>query len=172
MVKRYLNQASESIVSLLQKQEQCVLEALKIGYRHIDTAHLYENEKEVGSAIKKSGIPRNEIFITSKLWISEYGEGKTLQAIDKMLKRLDLEYIDLILLHFPFKDYMGAYKDLERACEQGKVKSIGISNFENQNLEELCVAAKIKPILNQVELHSYFQQNKLGKRMEKYITKI
>ena len=151
--------------------EQCVLEALKIGYRHIDTAHMYGNEKEVGSAIKKSGIPRNEIFITSKLWISEYGEGKTLQAIDKMLKRLDLVYIDLILLHFPFNDYMGAYKDLEKAYEQGKVKSIGISNFENQKLEELCDAAKIKPVLNQIELHPYFQQNELRQRMDKYNTK-
>lgn len=147
--------------------EQCVLEALKIGYRHIDTAHMYGNEKEVGSAIKKSGIPRNEIFITSKLWVSEYGEGKTLQAIDKMLKRLDLVYIDLILLHFPFNDYMGAYKDLEKAYEQGKVKSIGISNFENQKLEELCDAAKIKPVLNQIELHPYFQQKNIRERMEK-----
>ena len=151
--------------------EQCVLEALKIGYRHIDTAHMYGNEKEVGSAIKKSGIPRNEIFITSKLWVSEYGEGKTLQAIDKMLKRLDLVYIDLILLHFPFNDYMGAYKDLEKAYEQGKVKSLGISNFENQKLEELCDAAKIKPVLNQIELHPYFQQNELRQRMDKYNTK-
>ena len=152
--------------------EQCVLEALKVGYRHIDTAHMYGNEKEVGSAIKKSGIPRNEIFITSKLWVTEYGEGITLQAIDKMLKRLDLDYIDLILLHFPFKDYMGAYKDLEKAYEQGKVKSIGISNFENQKLEELCDGSKIKPVLNQVELHPYFQQNELRQRMDKYNTKI
>jgi len=152
--------------------EQCVLEALKVGYRHIDTAHMYGNEKEVGSAIKKSGAQRNEIFITSKLWVTEYGEGITLQAIDKMLKRLDLDYIDLILLHFPFKDYMGAYKDLEKAYEQGKVKSIGISNFENQKLEELCDASKTKPVLNQVELHPYFQQNELRQRMDKYNTKI
>ena len=152
--------------------EKCVLEALKIEYRHIDTAHIYENEKEVGLAIKKSGIPREEIFITSKLWISEYGPGKTLTAIDKMLKRLDLEYIDLILLHFPFNDYIGAYKDLEKAYEEGKVKNIGISNFEDKKLEELCEQAKIKPVLNQVELHPYFQQNELRKRMEKYNCKI
>ena len=88
-----------------------------------------------------------------------------------MLKRLDLEYIDLILLHFPLKDYIGAYKDLEKAYEQGKVKSIGISNFENQKLEELCDAAKIKPVLNQIELHPYFQQNELRQRMDKYNTK-
>ena len=152
--------------------EKCVLEALKVGYRHIDTAHVYGNEKEVGSAIKKSGIPREEIFVTSKLWITEYGQGKTLSQIDKMLKRLDLEYIDLLLLHFPFRDYIGAYKDLEKAYEEGKVKSIGISNFENQKLEELCDQAKIKPVLNQVELHPYYQQNDLRKRMEKYNTKI
>ena len=133
---------------------------------------MYGNEKEVGVAIKKSGIARNELFITSKLWITEYGEGITLKAIDKMLKRLDLDYIDLILLHFPYNDYIGAYKDLEKAYEQGKVKSIGISNFENQKLEELCDMAKIKPVLNQVELHPYFQQNELRTRMEKYNTKI
>jgi diketogulonate reductase-like aldo/keto reductase len=152
--------------------EKCVLEALKVGYRHIDTAHMYGNEKEVGSAIKKSGIPREEIFVTSKLWITEFGQGKTLAQIDKMLKRLDLEYIDLLLLHFPYRDYIGAYKDLEKAYEEGKVKSIGISNFEDKKLEELCDQAKIKPVVNQVELHPYFQQNDLRKRMEKYNTKI
>ena len=155
-----------------EETEKCVLEAIKIGYRHFDTAHMYGNEKAVGAAIKKCGIARNELFITSKLWITEYGEGITLKAIDKMLKRLDLDYIDLILLHFPYNDYIGAYKDLEKAYEQGKVKSIGISNFENQKLEELCDMAKIKPVLNQVELHPYFQQNELKKRMDKYNTKI
>ena len=152
--------------------EKCVLDALKVGYRHIDTAHMYGNEKEVGSAIKKSGIPREEIFVTSKLWITEFGQGKTLAQIDKMLKRLDLEYIDLLLLHFPYRDYIGAYKDLEKAYEEGKVKSIGISNLEDKKLEELCDQAKIKPVVNQVELHPYFQQNDLRKRMEKYNTKI
>ena len=152
--------------------EHYILEALKIGYRLIDTAHFSENEKEIGSAIRKSGIPREEIFVTSKLWVTEYGQGRTYSQIDKMLKRLDLEYIDLLLLHFPFRDYIGAYKDLEKAYEEGKVKSIGISNFENQKLEELCDQAKIKPVLNQVELHPYFQQNDLRKRMEKYNTKI
>ena len=152
--------------------EKCVLEAFKIGYRHIDTAHMYGNEKEVGSAVKKSGMPRNEIFITSKLWITEYGEGKTLTAIDKMLKRFDLDYIDLLLLHFPFNDYVAAYKDLEKAYEQGKVKSIGVSNFEDDKFEKFCEEIKIKPTLNQVELHPYYQQNELRKKMEKYNTKI
>ena len=131
-----------------EETEKCVLEALKIGYRHFDTAHMYGNEKELGAALKKSGIKRDELFITSKLWITQYGEGTTLKAVDKMLKRLDLDYIDLILLHFPYNDYMGAYKDLEKAYEQGKVKSIGISNFENNKLEELCDKVKIKPVLN------------------------
>ena len=152
--------------------EKCVLEALKVGYRLIDTAHMYGNEKEVGSAIKKSGIPRNEIFVTSKLWITEYGPGVTLTALDKMLKRLDLDYLDLVLLHFPYNDYMNAYKDLEKAYEQGKVKNIGISNFEDAKLEELCDAAKVKPVLNQVELHPYYPQKDLVKRMEKYNTKV
>ena len=155
-----------------QETEKCVLEALKIGYRHIDTAHMYGNEKEVGSAIKKSGIKREEIFITSKLWITEYGEGVTLPAINKMLKRLGLDYIDLVLLHFPLKDYIGAYKDLEKAYEEGKVKSIGISNFENKKFEELCDMAKIKPVINQIEFHPYFQQNNLKNRMDKYNTKL
>ena len=155
-----------------QETEKCVLEALKIGYRHIDTAHMYGNEKEVGSAIKKSGIKREEIFITSKLWITEYGEGVTLPAINKMLKRLGLDYIDLVLLHFPLKDYIGAYKDLEKEYEEGKVKSIGISNFENKKFEELCDMAKIKPVINQIEFHPYFQQNDLKNRMDKYNTKL
>ena len=152
--------------------EECVLNALEVGYRLIDTAHFSENEKEIGLGIKKSGIPREEIFVTSKLWITEYGEGVTLNAIDKMLKRFDFDYLDLIMLHFPFRDYIGAYKDLEKAYEQGKVKNIGISNFENQKLEELCDVAKIKPVINQVEFHPYFQQNELRVRMEKYNTKM
>ena len=152
--------------------EDCMLQALKIGYRHFDAAHLTGYEKEIGLAIRKSGIPRSEIFMTSKLYITEYGEGITLKAIDKMLKRFNFDYMDLILLHFPFNDYIGAYKDLEKAYEQGKVKNIGISNFENKKLEELCNMAKIKPVVNQVELYPYFQQNELRARLEKYNTKI
>ena len=111
--------------------EKCVLEALKVGYRHIDTAHFYENERGVGSAIKKSGIPRDQIWVTSKIWVTEYGSGKTTQAINNMLKRLDLEYIDLVLLHYPLNDYLGAYKELEAEYEKGHIKNIGISNFED-----------------------------------------
>jgi len=144
--------------------EQCVLEALKVGYRHIDTAHFYENERGVGAAIKKSGIPRDQIWVTSKVWITEFGSGKTKSAVKKMLKRLDLEYIDLVLLHFPFNDYLGAYKELEEEYEKGHIKNIGISNFEDSKFEDLYNKAKIKPVLNQIELHPYFQQREIRKK--------
>lgn len=148
------------------------LEALKLGYRHIDTAHAYQNERGVGSAIKESGISRNELWITSKLWPSEYGEGKTMVGIDKMLKRLDTPYIDLLLLHQQFGDYLGAWKDLEAAVAQGKVKAIGLSNFESNRLEEVLDAATIKPAVLQVECHPYFQQNALKARIAPYGTAI
>lgn len=150
-------------------KETC-LEALKLGYRHIDTAHAYQNERGVGAAIKESGIPREKIWVTTKLWPSEYGEGKTAEAIDKMLERLGMDYIDLLLLHQQFGDYLGAWKDMEKAVKAGKVKSIGISNFESERLEEICEAAIIKPSVLQVECHPYYQQNDLKKRIEKYGT--
>ena len=155
-----------------EETEKCVLEALKIGYRHIDTAHAYQNEKGVGSAIKKSGIPRNEIFLTSKLWLSDYGEGKSLEAIDKMLKRLDTDYLDLLLIHFPFCDYIGAYKDMEKALSTGKVKNIGISNFEDNKLEDLLSKVTVKPVLNQIETHPFFIQKDLRERCLKNDIKI
>ncbi len=147
--------------------EKCVAEALKVGYRHIDTAHYYENERGVGAAIKKSGIPRDQIWVTSKVWVTEFGSGKTTAAVEKMLKRLDLEYVDLVLLHFPFNDYIGAYKELEAEYEKGHIKNIGISNFEDNKFEEIYNQAKIKPVLNQIELHPYFQQRDIRNRMEK-----
>ncbi len=144
------------------------LKAIRMGYRHIDTAHAYQNERGVGDAVKESGIPREEIWITSKLWPSEYGEGKTTAAIDKMLDRLGTDYIDLLLLHQQFGDYLGAWKDMERAVREGKVKSIGLSNFESKRLEELLTAAEIKPSVLQVECHPYYQQNELKKRLVPY----
>ncbi|MCD8397775.1 MAG: aldo/keto reductase [Lachnospiraceae bacterium] len=149
-----------------------VTEALKMGYRHIDTAHAYQNERSVGKAVKDSGIARKEIWITTKLWPSEYGEGKTMAAIDKMLSRLDTEYIDLLLLHQQFGDYLGAWRDMEKAVASGKVRSIGISNFESERLEEICEAATIKPSVLQVECHPYYQQNALKKRLAPYGTVI
>ena len=144
--------------------------ALEMGVRHIDTAHAYQNERSVGRAVKESGIPREEIWITTKLWPSEYGEGKTSQAIDKMLKRLDTDYIDLLLLHQQFGDYIGAYKDMQKAVKDGRVKSIGLSNFESERLEEVLAMAEIPPSVLQVECHPYYQQNELKKRIEKYGT--
>lgn len=146
--------------------------ALEMGIRHIDTAHAYQNERSVGKAVKESGIPREEIWITTKLWPSEYGEGKTSDAIDKMLKRLDTDYIDLLLLHQQFGDYIGAYKDMQKAVKDGRVKSIGLSNFESERLEEVLAMAEIPPSVLQVECHPYYQQNELKKRIEKYGTVI
>ena len=141
------------------------LQALDMGYRHIDTAHAYQNERGVGKAVKDSGIKRNEIWITSKLWPSEYGEGITMEGIDKMLQRLDTDYIDLLLLHQQFGDYIGAWKDMEKAVSLGKVRSIGLSNFESERLEEVLDIANIKPSVLQVECHPYYQQNALKHRM-------
>ena len=149
-----------------------VLDALEMGVRHIDTAHAYQNERSVGKAVKDSGVPREEVWITTKLWPHEYGEGKTSAAIGKMLERLGTDYIDLLLLHQQFGDYLGAWKDMEKAVKAGKVKSIGISNFESERLEELCEAATIKPSVLQVECHPYYQQNELKKRIAKYGTVI
>ena len=147
-----------------------VKNALAMGIRHIDTAHAYQNERSVGRAVKESGIQREDIWITSKLWPSEYGKNLTPTAIDKMLARLDTPYIDLLLLHQQFGDYIGAYQAMEDAVKAGKVRSIGLSNFESNRLEEVLEIAKIKPSVLQVECHPYYQQNALKKRVEKYGT--
>lgn len=155
-----------------QSTYEACKQALELGYRHIDTAHAYQNERGAGKAVKESKIDREEIWITSKLWPSEYGEGKTMEGIDKMLERLDTEYIDLLLLHQQFGDYLGAWKDMEKAVELGKVRSIGLSNFESDRLEEVLKAAKIKPSVLQVECHPYYQQNALKERIAPYGTKL
>ena len=151
---------------------KAIAEALALGYRHIDTAHAYENERSVGEAVRDSGIPRDEIWVTSKLWPSEYGRGKTAAAIDRMLERLDLGYVDLLLLHQQFGDYMGAWADMEDAVRAGKVRSIGLSNFESGRLEEVCEAATIKPSVLQVECHPYYPQDELRERLVPYGTAI
>ena len=133
---------------------------------------LNDKESFLASGIRKSGVDRKEIWITSKLWPSEYGEGKTSDGIDKMLKRLDTNYIDLLLLHQQFGDYIGAYKDMEKAVKDGRVKSIGLSNFESDRLEEVLSIATIAPAVIQVECHPYYQQDALKKRVEKYGTKL
>ena len=131
--------------------KQSCLTALKAGYRHIDTAHAYNDEEGVGQAVKESGIPRSEIWITSKLWPTEYGEGKTLKAIDEMLKRLQLDYIDLLYVHQPVGDFVGAWKDMEKAVKMGKVRAIGISNFDanDEVFNEIMEKSTIKPAVLQ-----------------------
>ncbi len=152
-----------------ENTEKACLSAFKLGYRHIDTAHAYQNERGVGEAIKESGIRREDIWVTSKLWPSEYGKGKTMEAIKKMLIRLDTSYIDLLLLHQQFGDYVGAWKDMEEAKALGLVKSIGISNF-NENLDDFLAHANTKPSLIQVECHPYFPQHELKRKLEPYGT--
>lgn len=155
--------------------EQAVSAALALGYRHIDTAHAYQNERGVGAAIKKSGLAREDVWITSKLWPSDYGLTVTPGAIDKMLARLDTDYIDLLLLHQQFGDYVGAWQAMEQAVKAGKVRSIGLSNFDGERLDEILAMATIQPAVMQVELHPYYQQQALkaklapiGTRMESW----
>lgn len=148
------------------------LKALELGYRHIDTAHHYYNERGVGQAVRESGIPREEIWVTSKLWPNEYGEEITGAAIDRMLERLGLEYIDLVLLHQQVGDYLGAWKALEKAVEAGKVRSIGLSNFESERLEAVLSEAKIYPAVLQVECHPYYTQSALKQRLAPYGTRL
>lgn len=148
--------------------EKCVLDALKVGYRHIDTAQSYFNEEEVGNAIIKSGIPREEIFLTTKVWIEHYGYEECKKSVMESLKKLKTNYIDLVLLHQPFSDYYGAWRALEDLYAQGLIKAIGISNFYPDRMVDLCSFARIKPMVNQVETHPHNQQIEAQKWMEKY----
>lgn len=148
--------------------ERCVLDALKVGYRHIDTAQSYFNEEEVGNAIANSGIPREEIFITSKVWIENYGYERAKASVLESMRKLKTNYIDLMLLHQPFADYYGAWRALEDLYAEGKLRAIGISNFYPDRMVDLCSFARIKPMVNQVETHPYNQQIDAQKWMEKY----
>ena len=148
--------------------EECVANALKVGYRHIDTAQAYYNEEEVGNAIVKSGIPREEIFITSKVWVSNYGYEATKKSVLESLKKLQTDYIDLMLLHQPFSDYYGAWRALEDLYEEGKLKAIGISNFYSDRMIDICAFSRIAPMVNQIELHPHDQQIEAQEWMKKY----
>ena len=148
--------------------KESVLTALKTGYRHIDTAQSYFNEEEVGAALKESDVPRNEIFLTTKVWIDNYGEGKAYDSVIESLKKLQTDYLDLILLHQPVGDYYDAYRDLEKLYEEGKVRAIGVSNFYPDRLVDLCLSTKIKPMVNQIEVNVFNQQIEAKKWADKY----
>ncbi|MFV0518261.1 MAG: aldo/keto reductase [Aminipila sp.] len=148
--------------------EKSVLEALKSGYRLIDTANAYMNERAVGRAIKKSGLKREEIFLTTKIMPIDFGYENAKKAIDETLLRLDTSYIDLLLLHIRFGDYMGAWKALEEAVDEGKIKSIGISNFNEEQIKEIVENGRIIPQVDQIECHPYFQERTLRKLLEQY----
>lgn len=148
--------------------ERCVLDALEVGYRHIDTAQSYFNEEEVGNAIQKSGVPRKDIFITTKVWIDNYGYEKCLKSVETSLKKLKTDYIDLVLLHQPFSDYYGAWKALEELYKNGKVRAIGVSNFYPDRLVDICTFAEIKPMVNQIETNPLNAQFEAHKWLDKY----
>lgn len=148
--------------------EQAVADALSVGYRLIDTASVYGNEQAVGNAIRKSGIPREELFITTKAWISEMGYDDTWRAFDASLSRLGLDYLDLYLIHMPFGDYYGAWRAMEELYNAGRIRTIGVCNFEPDRLMDLCYNVKVLPAVNQVETHPYTQQTEAMKTMQSF----
>ena len=152
-----------------EEAKKACLSAFQLGYRHIDSAHHYYNEAGVGAAVRECGLPREELWITSKIWPDEYADET---AIDKMLARFGLEYLDLVILHQQVGDYTAGYKNLEKAYKTGKVRAIGLSNFESERLEEVLAAAEIKPQIIQVEGHPYFQQGLLKERVAPYGTRM
>ena len=151
--------------------KRVVLDALQLGYRSIDTAAFYDNEQEVGMAIKESGIPRDEIFVTTKLWNTDHGYKEALQAFEKSLNRLGLEYIDLYLIHWPVPSqgkYKETWKALEKLYQEGRVRAIGVSNFQIAHLEDLLADCQIKPMVNQVEYHPRLTQENLHQFCQKH----
>lgn len=148
--------------------ERCVLDALKVGYRSIDTAQSYFNEEEVGRAIARSGIPREEIFLTTKVWIEHYGYEQTKASVLDSMRKLGVEYLDLCLLHQPFGDVYGAYRALEDLYEEGKLRAIGISNFYADRMIDLASFSHIKPMVNQIEVHPHHQQAESKRWNDKY----
>lgn len=149
--------------------KRCVLDAIKVGFRSIDTAQSYFNEAEVGEAISECGVPRNELFITTKVWIDNYGYENCKKSVEESLKKLKTDYIDLVLLHQPFSDYYGAYRALEDLYEEGKIRAIGVSNFYPDRLSDICLfGRKVVPAVNQVETNPINAQFEAQKNMEKY----
>lgn len=148
--------------------ERCVMDALKVGYRLLDTAQSYFNEEQVGSAIKKSGVPREDIFLTTKVWLEHYGYEQTKASVLESMRKLQTDYLDLVLLHQPFSDTYGAYRALEELYEEGKIRAVGISNFYVDRMVDFASFNRIKPMVNQVEINIYNQQKELRKWADKY----
>lgn len=148
--------------------KRCVLDALDVGYRAIDTAQSYFNEAEVGEAIAESGIDRKEIFLTTKVWIEHYGYEQAKESVLQFMEKLKTDYIDLVLLHQPFADYYGAYRALEDLYEEGKLRAIGVSNFYPDRLVDIASFARIKPMVNQIETHPLNQQIEAHEWLKKY----
>lgn len=155
----------------IKDHDECVrvvLDAIEAGYRLIDTAQSYGNEEAVGEAIQKTNVPRSELFITTKVWISNYGYENAKTSIEESLKKMQLDYLDLVLLHQPFKDYHGAYKALIDLYHEGKIKAIGVSNFYPDRLVDLCLDTDVIPAINQVEVNPFHQQNQALEYNQKY----
>lgn len=152
--------------------ERCVSDALSVGYRMVDTAQAYANEEGVGNAVKKSGIPREELFLVTKVWISNAGYEKAKASIDESLRKLQTDYIDLLLIHQPFNDYYGTYRAMEEAYKAGKLRAIGVSNFYPDRFIDLAEFCDIKPMVNQVETHVFNQQRQPQEIMKEYGTQI
>ena len=148
--------------------ERCVRDAFEVGYRHIDTAQSYFNEEQVGSAIAASGIDRGDIFLTTKVWIEHFGEGSTRASVEDSLRKLKTDYIDLLLLHQPFGDVFGAWRDMVKLYQEGKVRAIGISNFYVDRMVEFCEFNEAKPMVNQMERHPLNQNVELQKWETEY----
>lgn len=151
-----------------EQTKQAVLDALKIGYRKIDTAQSYFNEEQVGDALAATDVKREDIFVTTKVWIEHYGEGPAYASVLDSMKKLKVDYIDLVLLHQPFSDYYGAYRDLEKLYKEGKVHAIGVSNFYPDRLVDLASFSKIPPMVNQIEVNPFNQQIEAQEWNEKY----
>jgi diketogulonate reductase-like aldo/keto reductase len=156
-------------ISYEQAKAAC-LEAFKNGFRHVDCATAYRVEGAVGEAMKESGIPRKEFFITSKLWVSDYADGKTLESIDKILERFQTDYIDLLYIHQPIGDYVNAWKEMEKAVESGKVRALGLSNFDasKERFHAIVDNMKIKPVALQIECHPYAQRKDIREMVKPY----
>ena len=155
----------------IKDKEECirvVLDAIDAGYRLIDTAQSYGNEEAVGEAISRTSVPREELFITTKVWISNYGYEKAKASVEESLKTMKLDYLDLVLLHQPFKDYHGAYRALVDLYKEGKIKAIGVSNFYPDRLVDLCLDTDVIPAINQVEVNPFHQQNQALEYNQKY----